>query len=386
MKLSLQIQLLPDRKQADQLQSTMERFNQACSWLVAQAFEMKTANKITLQQHFYYDLRQRFSLSAQMAAICIRHVGGTYSRDKSILPVFRKHAAMPYDSRILSFKDDDRASILTLGGRIIVPITMGLRQRERFSLAKGQCDLVRRKDGKWFLLVTVDVPEAAPIPPKDFIGVDFGVINLATDSDGDVYTNTETEQVRQKRNKVRRSLGRKAGKVKRSGKRPKQIKRKLKVLSGKERRFKANENHRISKRIVEKATDTRRGIGLEDLTEIRERTRFRKTQRDKMSKWSFAELRGFIEYKAKLAGVAVIAVDPRDTSRTCPECGHIEKGNRPVRALFMCRSCGHFDHADVVGATNIASAAKVAWREVAERQLEKAAEYSDKLHLQRVSV
>jgi putative transposase len=386
MKLSLQIQLLPDRKQADQLQSTMERFNQACSWLVAQAFEMKTANKITLQQHFYYDLRQRFSLSAQMAAICIRHVGGTYSRDKSILPVFRKHAAMPYDSRILSFKDDGRASILTLGGRIIVPFTMGQRQRERFSLAKGQCDLVRPKDGKWFLLVTVDVAEAAPIPPKDFIGVDFGVINLATDSDGDVYTNIETEQVRQKRNKVRRSLGRKAGKVKRSSKRPKQIKRKLKVLSGKERRFKANENHRISKRIVEKATDTRRGIGLEDLTEIRERTRFRKTQRDKMSKWSFAELRGFIEYKAKLVGVAVIAVDPRDTSRTCPECGHIEKGNRPVRALFMCRSCGHFDQTDVVGATNIASAAKVAWREVAERQLEKDAEYSDKLHLQRVSV
>jgi len=154
---------------------------------------------------------------------------------------------------------------------------MGQYQRERFSLAKGQSDLVRRKDGRWFLLVTVDVPEGTPIPPKDFIGVDFGVVNLATDSDGVIYTNAETEKVRQKQNKVRRSLGRKAGKAKRSGKRPKNVTRKLKALSGKERRFKANENHRISKRIVEKATDTKRGIGLEDLTEIRERTRFRKT-------------------------------------------------------------------------------------------------------------
>jgi hypothetical protein len=82
--------------------------------------------------------------------------------------------------------------------------------------------------------------------------VDFGVINLATDNDGDVYTNTETEKVRLKRNKVRRSLGRKAGKVKRAGRRPKNIKRKLKSLSGKERRFKANENIASRRRSLRK--------------------------------------------------------------------------------------------------------------------------------------
>src|SRR5262245_22907424 len=228
-------------------------------------------------QHFYYDLRERFGLSAQMASICIRHVGGTYSRDKSLLPVFRPNAAMPYDSRILSFKGVDRASILTLEGRIIVPFVMGKYQRERFSLAKGESDLVRRKDGKWFLLVTVDMPEGTQIAPTVFIGVDFGVVNLATDNDGAIYTSAETEKVRQKQNKVRRSLGRKAGKVKREDSRPKNIKRKLKALSGKERRFKANENHRISKSIVERATDTWRGNGLEDLTDIREWTRFRKS-------------------------------------------------------------------------------------------------------------
>jgi putative transposase len=165
MKLTLQIQLLPDKKQADQLQTAMERFNQACSWLAEQAFEMKTANKIALQQHFYYELRELFDLSAQMASICIRHVGGTYSRDKSILPVFRPDAAMPYDSRMLSFKGIDRVSILTLEGRLIIPFVMGAYQRERFSLAKGECDLVRRKDGKWFLLVTVDAPEGTEIAP-----------------------------------------------------------------------------------------------------------------------------------------------------------------------------------------------------------------------------
>ena len=92
-----------------------------------------------------------------------------------------------------------------------------------------------------------------------------------------------------------------------------------------------------------------------------------------MSKWSFAELREFIEYKAKLAGVPVIPVDPRNMSRTCPRYGRIDKGDRSARGLFLRRLCGHFDHADIVGATNIACAAKVAWREVAEQRLTAAA-------------
>src|SRR5215467_11087214 len=150
MKLTLQIQLLPDKQQADQLKSTIARFNKACSWLAEQAFEMKIANKITLQQHFYYELREQFDLSAQMASICIRHVGGTYSRDKSTLPVFRPDAAMPYDSRILSFKGIDRVSILTLEGRLIIPFVMGKYQRERFSLAKGECDIVRVRTASGF--------------------------------------------------------------------------------------------------------------------------------------------------------------------------------------------------------------------------------------------
>ncbi len=369
MKLTLQIQLFPDKQQAGQLQFTMEQFNRSCSWLAAQAFELRIANKIKLQQLFYYDLREKFGLSAQMAAICIRHVGGTYSRDKNIKPVFREHAAMPYDSRIMSFKGVDRVSLLTLEGRVIVSFVMGKRQQERFSLAKGQSDLVRRKGGKWFLLVTVDLPENTPASVTEFIGVDLGVVNIATDSDGEVYTSDGVEDVRQHYRKTRRSLQKKAAERKRSGRRPKNVRRKLKDLSGRERRFKANTNHCISKKIARKATDTNRGIALEDLTGIRDRTRFRKAQRDQMSKWSFAELRGFVEYKAKLAGVPVVAVNPRNTSRTCPECGHLDKGNRLVRGVFLCRQCGHFDHADVVGATNIACAAKVAWREVAEQSL-----------------
>src|SRR5262249_50075869 len=274
-----------------------------------------------------------------------------------------------YDQRIMSFKGLDRVSLLTLEGRILVPLVMGKYQSERFHHQKGQSDFVRGKDGKWFLLVTVDAPDKTPVPATDFIGVDFGVINIAADSDGKIHTGDEIEQVRQKNNQVRRSLQRKATRQKRQGKRPKNVRRKLKLCAGKERRFKRDTNHRIAKELVEKAQDTGRGIALEDLRGIRDRTRFRAGQRDKMAKWSFAELRTFIEYKAAIKGVEVVAIDPRNTSKGCSQCGHLSGSNRSKRFIFLCRECGYFDHADVNGAKNIASAAFFTRREGAEKAL-----------------
>ncbi|HKQ89546.1 MAG TPA: transposase [Blastocatellia bacterium] len=64
-------------------------------------------------------------------------------------------------------------------------------------------------------------------------------------------------------------------------------------------------------------------------------------------------MRGYIEYKAALAGVKVQPVDPRNTSKRCPECNHASKKNRIRRDVFLCDECGYFDHADIVGAKNI---------------------------------
>lgn len=174
MKLTLQTQLFPDAPQADLLKDTIRNFNEACNWLAEKAFELQTANKVKLQKEFYYSLRENFNLSAQMAAIAIRHVGGTYSRDKKICPTFGEFAAMPYDSRIYSFKGIDKVSLLTLEGRQIIPFVMGKYQTEKFSNAIGQADLVfRASDSKWFFLITVDIPDGVIIPVTDFIGIDF---------------------------------------------------------------------------------------------------------------------------------------------------------------------------------------------------------------------
>lgn len=77
------------------------------------------------------------------------------------------------------------------------------------------------------------------------------------------------------------------------------------------------------------------------------------------SGWSFNQLRLFLSYKCALAGVRMVAVDPRDTSRTCLRCGHASRTNRRSQSEFLCESCGFADHADHVGAVNVARRAAV---------------------------
>lgn len=96
------------------------------------------------------------------------------------------------------------------------------------------------------------------------------------------------------------------------------------------------------------------GIALEELSGIRERTVVRKSQRRQHSSWSFADLRAKITYKAQLAGLPIIAVDPRNTSRTCPECGCVDKKNRLTQSKFSCVSCGFSGLADTIAAGIIA--------------------------------
>lgn len=346
MRLTLQVQLLPDRDVAARLLATVERFNEAATWLAGVAFASQCSNKFTLQQTAYVELRSRFGLPADTAIRCISQVCEAYKRDKAKRPYFRRHAAVPFSmGKNIGFKGPDRVSISTLNGRAIAPYVMGKYQAERFGWSKGQCDLVLRKDGKWFLLVTVEVPESAPIPTTDFVGVDLGIAAIATDSDGKQYSGAAVEAIRRKHNLQRKRLQKRGTKG---------AKKKLKRISGKEARFRSHANHVISKTVVESAERTGRGIALEDLTHIRGRVTARGGDaRDRLGGWGFAQLRSFIAYKSRLAGVTVVTVNPRNTSRTCAECGHCEKANRKSQSEFSCRSCGHRANADVNAARNI---------------------------------
>ncbi|EQD59333.1 transposase, IS605 OrfB family, partial [mine drainage metagenome] len=102
----------------------------------------------------------------------------------------------------------------------------------------GQADLTT-SGGKFFLNLVIDVPDGTPYDPEEFPGVDTGIVNLSTDSDGESFSGKAVDHVREKIHALKKSLQEKG---------TKNAKRHLKKVSGKEARFKKDTNHCISEK------------------------------------------------------------------------------------------------------------------------------------------
>ncbi|HEX8201398.1 MAG TPA: RNA-guided endonuclease TnpB family protein [Isosphaeraceae bacterium] len=344
MKVTLQLQLLPTADQKATVLATMERFNAAASFAAKVGFDAGVYSQPSIHERAYREIRERFGLSAQMAVRAIGKAVESFARDKTKCPTFQPHGAVTYDERILGFKGLDKVSLGTLTGRMVLPLVYREYQGQRFDRLKGQCDLVYR-GGKFYLYSTADVPENPPGDVQDYLGVDLGIVNIATTSDGETIRGAGVESVRRKHNLHRKRLQRRGTKGAR---------KKLKRVAAKESRFRRHQNHGISKEIVTTAKRTSRGIALEDLKGIRQRVTARGGDaRNRLSGWSFSQLYSFLACKARIAGVAVVTVDPRNTSRTCAACGHRAKSNRMSRGEFSCKACGDEANADVNAARNI---------------------------------
>jgi IS605 OrfB family transposase len=279
-----------------------------------------------------------------------------------------------------SFKCNTHISLLTLDGRVKVPYTgyskhVALIQQ---GVTIGAAKLWYDKPHKQFyLLVSLEIEVADPTPTvqQHVVGVDVGQRYLATvttmDNKNQFYSGNAVRAKADHYARLRKRLQRKG---------TRSAKRRMMMLTGRERRFKLNTNHVIAKTIVNAHPNTL--IGLEDLTGIRERTKRPKRRRKgkqvlpltakqrranrHASQWAFAELHTSIVYKAALSKTSfAVKVDADYTSKACPLCGYIDKRNRPNNGLmFECqnRKCTYRVqtgrvyrlHADLVGARNIA--------------------------------
>jgi IS605 OrfB family transposase len=368
MLLVVQVKLLPTPEQASALSATLRTCNDAANLVAKRAWDLQVFNRIELQRAVYAEVKA-LGLSAQPTIHVIRKVSDAYRtflgqvregiRDALTRPVqFRRDAAQSYDDRCLSWQLEARTiSIWTVSGRVKDvaftghPDHLGLLAAHR----KGESDLSFR-DGKWYLIATCDLPAMQlKADPTGWLGVDLGIANIATTSDGSFYAGKKLNRYRERQRRLRKKL---------QSKGTRSAKRLLVLRNRKEQRTVAQVNHRIANRIVIEAERTGRGIALEDLTGIRERVRLRKPQRVTLHTWAFAELGAFIAYKAERSGVPVLFVDPRYTSQSCADCGHTARNNRIDQSRFVCRSCGVVAHADWNAARNIANRGAACWAAV----------------------
>lgn len=351
--ISCKLAIRPD--DAPLLTATQAAFNAAATWCATIAWQHGISNKNTLHFQVYRETRARFGLGAQLACCArdkaVEAIRAGRERGATTCPTFRSTRSIRYDARTFRLVGEDHVSLNTLAGRIIATLVLGVFQRSALadrSWAVGGAELVRRRD-VWYIHLTQS-RSAPPVQITDgAIGADLGIVNLCTTDDGTVFTGAAVQRVRTKRFRHRQRLQKRG---------TRNAKRRLRKIAGKERRFQKDVNHCISKALVQKAVDDRKALRVEDLTHIRQRTAgtVRRSQRRQHSAWAFRQLRDYLDYKAQQAGVRMDLVDPRNTSRRCFVCGHIDKANRPNQATFHCQnpSCVHTDAADVNAAKNIA--------------------------------
>ncbi|MGI5231438.1 RNA-guided endonuclease InsQ/TnpB family protein [Actinoallomurus sp. CA-142502] len=366
----VQVRLTPTPEQAVRLAAAVAVCNTAATYASRIAWEQGVFGQLALHRLIYRHLRDHFAdLGAQATVRTIARVADVYANRRSTRKrahVFRPHAAVPYDARMISFNRDARiASVWTPAGRIHVAYTG--RDSDLKAIATlpiGECDLIER-NGLWLLQVAVTLPRPDFAEPVNgFLGVDQGTANLTVTSDGEVLPGTienngHIRGLRDRRHRQRRRLQAKGTSAAR---------RRLRTLAGRESRMMKDVNHQISKHLVRKASvlsahgaGTGRGIAMERLDGIRGRVRASRSQRRTLHGWAFAQQITFTRYKAERAGIAFTTVDPAYTSQTCPRCGHVTRLNRPERGTFRCRSCDLAGHADHIAAINIANRGVEGW-------------------------
>jgi len=382
--ISAKVKLHTTPEQFQALRHTQLAYRDACNFVSRYAFAHgKMSNKVGLQDGTYADLRQQFGLPSQMACSVPRQVGATY---KGLWTKVKQNTQARKDGRTkkrykgldqapryvsptltyqygkdYSFKKEHHVSILTLDGRVSVPYT---GYNKHVALIQegaeiGAAHLWYDKPKKVFsLIVTLEIetPDPTPEMHTSVVGVDVGVRYLAvasnTKGEGTFYSGKQIVPKANHYARVRKRLQQKG---------TRSATRRLRAISGRERRLKQDVNHTVSKQIIERYPHSL--IGLEHLTGIRERTRRKKGRRASTEQrkanarqrtWAFAELQSMLAYKALVHGSMTIKVDANFTSQACPMCGHTSKDNRPKKGLlFVCQNCHYMLHADLIGARNV---------------------------------
>lgn len=358
---TVRLKLVVDAAQGERLAETVRQYGTAFNYVAETGWKSKTTNGVKLHHQTYralrddLDLPSQLVISARMKAVeALKSVQERARQGRKAGCPRTEKPSIRFDARSYRLDWNNTARLTVIDGRIELPFLLD-RHAETFrGLKTCSADLVRKPKG-WFLHVVVEKEVAPHEATGRAVGVDRGVKRPVVTSAGRFLGLPTWRSVEERLLALRRRL---------QGKGTRSARRHLKRLNDRLARFRRDCDHVLSKRLVGSVSpgDT---LVFEDLTGIRDNVQARgRANRRRLHSWSFARLEAFVSYKAALRGVRIDHVDPRDTSRRCPECGVIDKKNRRTQSTFRCIRCGFERNADLVGSWNIRDRHKGLWSPV----------------------
>ena len=264
-------------------------------------------------------------------------------------PSMKEKCTMRYDVRTVTLRGS-QLTFSTCDKRIKTIISIPEFFTERYPETDGWklkgANIGIDRKGRVFVNLIYECPDSVIEGNNDgkIVGLDRGVYNIVTTSEGDHYGAKDVRRVKRKYNHVRSELQEKG---------TRSAKRRLKAISGREKRFVKDQNHCISKKLANIDEDVSVYVleNLSSMNMLKLKGKSNKTMRKWLSNWSYSDLEFKLVYKCKMNGIRVEFVDARYTSQKCSVCKTIDKASRNGNR-YTCRHCGSRMHADTNAAIN----------------------------------
>ena len=350
----------PGRAKREWLEQTAERFRQGVQLGLDYALSARTSNRGKIHAAAYASIRD-LGLPSDYARMAVNqavqlarsHYGLRKAKRKAGRPKVKR--ANTIGLGVNSYRVEGTALRVSTGVRgqyLWLPLSVPAHWKDRLRYVSGDARLFKR-GADWYVMLPLRVPSTPTVCDGDggptVIGVDLGIVRLAVAKTPDGVKVWNGKPIRHRREHFA-SLRRRYQRHRRTDR--------VRAMGNKEHRWITDINHKVSRSLVDLAAQYPNPVlAFEKLDGIRDRIRGSKKLNRTVNSWAFRQLVDFVQYKAEKAGVRVVFVDPRRTSRTCPKCGHATRSNRPTQGDFRCVACGYRANADVVAAMNIAGVA-----------------------------
>ena len=321
------------------MEDCAEIFNEHVDW----ALENKSYNKSKAHMALYGSVKEKYPEIPTAFIQAVRDTAMEAVKATSLKkkPRKKKHSGLRFDKRTMTLRGD-QLTLSNCGKRekVILKVPDNFRPIFDFWKLKGATLTYTKKTSQFWIRLVYETETPSLKTEGSILGIDRGIQQLAVTSDGQFFSNKKI-RASQRRYLYNRMTSQAKGT-------PSSLRR-LKAMSGKEKRFSRDVNHQVTKKLIN-LTEVKTYV-LEDFKGIRNKNRGKK-QNKRLASWPFHQFGFLLTYKAQMLGKEVVYVDARYTSKKCSCCKAIQKESRK-KSKYYCSECNFQLHADWNAAINI---------------------------------